>query len=85
MAFNKAIGIVENPWMADKSAVDAINRPLRVADNEFYHSRSVMVCHPERSEGSLAMDSEMLRCAQHDNSDSDKSGLYALMVTRRIC
>jgi len=25
-------------------------------------------CHPERSEGSLSMGREMLRCAQHDNS-----------------
>jgi len=27
-------------------------------------------CHPERSEGSVSMDREMLRCAQHDSSDA---------------
>jgi hypothetical protein len=27
-----------------------------------------MECHPERSEGSLAMGREMLRCAQHDRA-----------------
>ena len=25
-------------------------------------------CHPERSEGSIALGSEMLRCAQHDRA-----------------
>jgi hypothetical protein len=28
-----------------------------------------MFCHPERSEGSIAMGTEMLRCAQHDSTD----------------
>ncbi len=27
-------------------------------------------CHPERSEGSVSMSTEMLRCAQHDSSDA---------------
>ena len=39
---------------ADKSAMGAINRPLP--------------CHPEQSEGSVALGSEMLRCAQHDSA-----------------
>jgi len=47
---------------ADKSAMGAINRPLP--------------CHPERSEGSVALGSAMLRgvyperseCAQHDRA-----------------
>jgi hypothetical protein len=28
-----------------------------------------MFCHPERSEGSLSMGKEMLRCAQHDSTE----------------
>jgi hypothetical protein len=36
-------------------------------DNEFSQARSGMYCHPERSEGSLSMGTEMLRFAQHDN------------------
>jgi hypothetical protein len=28
-----------------------------------------MFCHPEHSEGSIAMGREMLRCAQHDSTD----------------
>src|SRR6266496_871702 len=36
------------------------------ADNEFSPPPSVQHCHPERSEGSLAMGTEMLRSAQHD-------------------
>ena len=43
-----------NPARADKSAVGTINRPLH--------------CHPERSEGSVALGREMLRCAQHDTA-----------------
>ncbi len=27
-------------------------------------------CHPERSEGSGAMGTQMLRCAQHDSEDT---------------
>ncbi len=30
---------------------------------------AALACHPERSEGSLAMGKEMLRCAQHDSTD----------------
>jgi len=30
-----------------------------------------MFCHPERSEGSIAIGREMLRCAQHDRTGFD--------------
>jgi hypothetical protein len=46
--------ISKNPARADEAAMGAIHRPLH--------------CHPERSEGSVAMGSEMLRCAQHDRA-----------------
>ncbi len=39
------------------------------ADYDFYQPRSGMCCHPERSEGSLSMGKELLRCAQHDRTD----------------
>jgi len=29
---------------------------------------TVTPCHPERSEGSVAIGSQMLRCAQHDRA-----------------
>ena len=34
---------------------------------------SRVACHPERSEGSLAMASQMLRCAQHDTTGIGRS------------
>jgi len=43
----------------------------RLADNEIYQPTSVKFCHPERSEGSLSMGREMLRCAQGDNTGFD--------------
>src|SRR5229473_2841244 len=46
--------ISKNPARADESRMGAIHRPIH--------------CHPERSEGSVAMGSEMLRCAQHDRA-----------------
>jgi hypothetical protein len=39
-----------------------------MADNEFEQARSGRGCHPERSEGSLLMGPQMLRCAQHDRT-----------------
>ncbi len=39
------------------------------ADNEFYQARAVIVCHPERSEGSVVIGRETLRCAQDDSTD----------------
>jgi len=30
---------------------------------------AILACHPERSEGSGGGGAEMLRCAQHDNTD----------------
>jgi len=49
-----------------------------IADDDFCHSRSVEVCHPEPirfaqgklREGSSSMGNEMLRCAQHDKTES---------------
>jgi len=38
---------------------------------EFSQPTSVMFCHPERSEGSISMGREMLRCAQHDSTGSE--------------
>ncbi len=52
MRFNKIIRVSMSLHLADKSAVGAINRPLH--------------CHPERSEGSVAIGSEILRFAQDD-------------------
>jgi hypothetical protein len=40
-----------------------------MADNEVQRPRSEMGCHPEHSEGSVALGTEMLRCAQHDKTD----------------
>ncbi len=40
-----------------------------MADNEFYQATSVIVCHPERSEGSVSMGTEILRFAQDDKTD----------------
>jgi hypothetical protein len=31
------------------------------------NDKRISICHPEQSEGSLAMSNEMLRCTQHDN------------------
>ncbi len=39
------------------------------ADNEVYQAPSVIVCHPERSEGSVSMGTEILRFAQDDKTD----------------
>jgi hypothetical protein len=36
MTFTKIIRILENPLMADKSAMGAINRPLRIAELLFH-------------------------------------------------
>ena len=36
-------------------------------------SYSRVACHPERSEGSLSMDSQMLRYAQHDTTGFGRS------------
>ena len=44
--------------------LEGIDEPL--ADNDFSRSRSVMGCHPERSEGSLGLSREILRFAQDD-------------------
>jgi hypothetical protein len=46
----------------------AINQ-VPTADNEYSQPRSGIFCHPERSEGSLSMGTEMLRFAQHDRTD----------------
>jgi len=54
MEINELIGIAEHPLRADKSEVCAINRHLP--------------CHPEGSEGSVALGREMLRCAQDDSA-----------------
>src|SRR5260370_16141754 len=37
----------------------------RLHDNELKQATSVLCCHPERSEGSVSMGTEMLRCPQH--------------------
>ncbi len=36
-------------------------------------------CHPERSEGSVAMGREMLRCAQHDMLSGLSAFFYFIM------
>jgi hypothetical protein len=46
-----------------------IAEPLARADNDFFQSRSVQGCHPERSEGSDALSTEILRYAQDDTLD----------------
>ncbi len=53
----------------DKSALYEINR--HATDNEFSRPRSARCCHPERSEGSVSMGTQMLRCAQHDRTGFD--------------
>ena len=54
MTFNTIIRTSEHSPRNDESAVGAINRPLH--------------CHAERSEGSVVLGCEMLRCAQHDRA-----------------
>jgi hypothetical protein len=36
--------------------------------------------HPERSEGSVAMGSEMLRCAQHDRAVTQTNAWINLLI-----
>ncbi len=45
-------------------------------DNEFSQPRSGMLCHPERSEGSHSMGTEILRCAQDDSAGLILRGVY---------
>jgi lipase len=42
------------------------------------------LCHPERSEGSVSMGTEMLRCAQHDSSVPPILLLHGLASAARI-
>ena len=61
------------------------------ADDERSHPRSATACHPERSEGSDAPGTEILRCAQDDrtgfdgeHSSSALTGCYAVRVKKLI-
>jgi hypothetical protein len=52
--------------MASLHPVGAMNRPLH--------------CHPERSEGSVAMGVEMLRCAQHDSAVTQTNARINVLI-----
>jgi hypothetical protein len=41
--------------------------------------KSTLHCHPERGEGSVALGSEMLRCAQHDSAVTPTDGQIVLL------
>ncbi len=49
--------------------VTLVNKARFNGEEESVTVGTVAPCHPERSEGSVATGSEMLRCAQHDRRD----------------
>ena|SRR6266571_5461134 len=64
---------------ADGTSFVHVHHWPRLADNEISQPRSVIVCHPERSEGSLTMGRRMLRFAQHDRTGFDRELLFRVV------
>ena len=55
-----------------QKAAQVLNERIQQMIDECRHADTInrADCHPERSEGSVSMGREMLRCAQHDSSDA---------------
>ncbi len=55
-----------------QKAAQLLNERIQQMIDECRHADTInrADCHPERSEGSVSMGREMLRCAQHDSSDA---------------
>jgi tRNA uridine 5-carboxymethylaminomethyl modification enzyme len=54
------------------SARELLRRPEVSYSQVAQLAQQVYGCHPERSEGSVSMDTKMLRCAQHDSTEQMK-------------
>ena len=56
-----------------------------IADNDFSQPPSGKCCHPERSEGSGSMSSQMLRFAQHDETRLEPAASHVDLSRGEAC